>query len=109
MKLRLAMPPPTCQLAISASAGANSLFLSEHPVSVWIVELAAQSESCFFLGSALRAEADPWPKSRQNWRNPCQPRSSDPPGQSHLKFEREMKGTGFRYQANHRCFERARL
>jgi hypothetical protein len=84
MKLRLAMPPPTCQLAISASAGANSLFLSEHPVSVWIVELAAQSESCFFLGS-------------------------DPPGQSHLKFEREMKGTGFRYQANHRCFERARL
>jgi hypothetical protein len=37
----------TCQLALPASAGANSLHLQEHPASIWIVELAPQSKCCF--------------------------------------------------------------
>jgi hypothetical protein len=51
-------PALTCQLAIQASARADLLDGHEHPVFVWIVQLAEESESCFFP-KALTSEALP--------------------------------------------------
>jgi hypothetical protein len=51
MKLGSTVPPLTCQLAIPASAGANSLHGTEHAVPIWIVQLATQSKSRFFFGT----------------------------------------------------------
>jgi hypothetical protein len=56
MKLRSTIPPPTCQLAIPASAGANSPYLHRHPV-IWIVQLAEQEESCFLLEAEKSSNA----------------------------------------------------
>lgn len=66
MELRPVPPPLTCQLAMPASAGANSLPWPEHAFPIWIAQLAPQSKSCFFVGysapplpSASAANANP--------------------------------------------------
>jgi hypothetical protein len=60
MKLGSTVPPLTCQLAIPASAGANSPHLHEQPVLAWIVQLAEESESCFFLGHDFSRALTQW-------------------------------------------------
>jgi hypothetical protein len=55
IKLPPAMPPPTCQLAIPAQAGANLPHLSQQTVSVCTSQCAAQSKSSFFLGHDFKA------------------------------------------------------